>query len=102
MEIIQTKYNGEVTVEPSRYLIFSAGFPGFVDERPLSCSTHPAIQINGDIEIKILAIEGDQARFGIIAPQAVDVHRKEVYVDIQEENNLAANTPENLLDLLND
>lgn len=66
----------------------------------LSRKQNEAIQINDDIEIKILAIEGDQVKIGIAAPKSVDIHRKEVYIDIQEENNLAANVSENLINLL--
>lgn len=68
----------------------------------LSRKQHEAIQINDDIEIKVIAIEGDQVKLGITAPKSVDIHRKEVYVDIQKENNLAASIPGNLVDLLRD
>lgn len=66
----------------------------------LSRKQNEAIQINDDIEIKILAVEGEQVKIGINAPKAVDIHRKEVYADIQKENNLAASVPKNVLDLL--
>lgn len=59
-----------------------------------------AIQIGDDIEIKVLAIEGDQVKIGIHAPQNVEIHRKEVFLDIQRENNEASHSPENVLDLL--
>ncbi|MBU8905990.1 carbon storage regulator CsrA [Desertibacillus haloalkaliphilus] len=51
-----------------------------------------SIQIGDDIEIKIVAIDGDQIKIGIDAPKHVDIHRKEVYLAIQEENSEAANT----------
>ena len=57
-----------------------------------------AIQIGEDIEVKILAIEGDQIKLGISAPKEIDVHRKEVYLDIQKENQEAIS---NKLDILN-
>jgi len=66
----------------------------------LSRKQNEAIQINDDIEIIVLAIEGDQIKLGINAPKSVDIHRKEVYADIQKENNLAASVPENLVQLL--
>lgn len=56
------------------------------------------IQIGADIEVKLLAIEGDQIKLGISAPKEIDVHRKEVYLDIQKENQKAIS---NKLDLLN-
>ncbi|MDV2886284.1 carbon storage regulator CsrA [Alkalihalophilus pseudofirmus] len=49
-----------------------------------------AIQIGDDIEIKILSIEGDQIKLGIEAPRNIEVHRQEVYLEIQRENHEAA------------
>ncbi|GAE26516.1 carbon storage regulator [Halalkalibacter wakoensis JCM 9140] len=58
----------------------------------LSRKLKESIQIGDDIELKIIAIEGDQVKIGINAPRNVDIHRKEVYLAIQEENNAAAQT----------
>ncbi|WP_440894779.1 carbon storage regulator CsrA [Amphibacillus sp. Q70] len=60
-----------------------------------------AIQIGEDIEIKIVGVEGDQIKLGISAPKEIDVHRKEVYLEIQQENKQALNNPDDLLNLLN-
>jgi carbon storage regulator len=49
-----------------------------------------SIVINDNIEITILGIEGDQVRIGINAPKNVSIHRKEVFLEIQEENKKAA------------
>lgn len=49
------------------------------------------IQIGEDIEISILAIEGDQIKIGIQAPRHIDIHRKEIYIAIQQENAEAVN-----------
>ncbi|MCM2675694.1 carbon storage regulator CsrA [Alkalicoccobacillus plakortidis] len=49
------------------------------------------IQIGEDIEISILAIEGDQIKIGIQAPRHIDIHRKEIYITIQQENAEAVN-----------
>lgn len=49
-----------------------------------------AIQIGDDIEVVVLAIDGDQVKLGIRAPKHIDVHRKEVYLAIQAENNAAS------------
>lgn len=46
--------------------------------------------INQDIEIMIVAIEGDKVKIGIKAPKQIEIHRKEVYLTIQEENRQAA------------
>ncbi|MGG3821731.1 carbon storage regulator CsrA [Geobacillus thermodenitrificans] len=49
-----------------------------------------AIQIGDDIEITVLAIQGDQVKLGINAPKHIDIHRKEVYLAIQAENSAAS------------
>ncbi len=46
--------------------------------------------IGEDIEIKIVGVEGDLVRIGIEAPRAVEVHRKEIFLAIKEENQLAS------------
>lgn len=48
--------------------------------------------IGDQIEIKVIAVEKDFVRIGISAPRDINVHRKEVYVAIQEENQLAVQT----------
>ena len=49
-----------------------------------------SIMIGDDIEMTIMGIEGDQIKIGIDAPKNIDIHRKEIYVDIEEHNNAAA------------
>lgn len=56
----------------------------------LSRKISEAIQIGADIEVKVIAVEGDQVKLGIDAPKHIDIHRKEIYLTIQEENNRAA------------
>ncbi|MCY9374642.1 MULTISPECIES: carbon storage regulator CsrA [Bacillus] len=56
----------------------------------LSRKMNEAIQIGADIEVKVIAVEGDQVKIGIDAPKHIDIHRKEIYLTIQEENNRAA------------
>lgn len=56
----------------------------------LTRKTGEAIQIGEDIEITVISIAGDQVKIGISAPENVDIHRKEIYLSIQEENNKAA------------
>lgn len=45
-----------------------------------------SLVINNDIEIEILDIRGDQVKIGISAPRSVPIYRKEVYLQIQDEN----------------
>ncbi|MCY7759414.1 carbon storage regulator CsrA [Bacillus inaquosorum] len=56
----------------------------------LSRKINEAIQIGADIEVKVITVEGDQVKLGIEAPKHIDIHRKEIYLTIQEENNRAA------------
>lgn len=48
-----------------------------------------ALVINNNIEITVLEIRGDQIKLGITAPKDVPVYRKEVYLQIQKENEAA-------------
>ncbi|KKB74397.1 MULTISPECIES: carbon storage regulator CsrA [Bacillus] len=63
----------------------------------LSRKLNEAIQIGDDIEVKIIAIDGDQVKIGIDAPRHIDIHRKEIYLSIQEENSRAASLSNDLL-----
>lgn len=56
----------------------------------LSRQKNETIMIGDDIEITIVDIKGDNVRIGISAPRSIPVHRKEVYLAIQEENLAAA------------
>lgn len=48
-----------------------------------------ALVINNNIEITVLEIRGDQIKIGISAPKEVPIYRKEVYLQIQQENEAA-------------
>jgi carbon storage regulator len=48
-----------------------------------------ALIVNNNIEITVLEIRGDQIKLGIAAPKDVPVYRKEVYLQIQKENQAA-------------
>lgn len=45
-----------------------------------------SLVVNNNIEITVLEIRGDQIKIGISAPKNVPVYRKEVYLQIQKEN----------------
>ncbi|GGJ60636.1 carbon storage regulator CsrA [Virgibacillus salexigens] len=66
----------------------------------LSRKEDEAIQIGDEIEVKVLAIEGDQIKIGIHAPKSIDIYRKEIYLDIKDANNQAVNISSDLVDLL--
>lgn len=58
----------------------------------LSRKKGEAIIVNQDIELTILEIKGDQVKIGISAPKSIPVYRKEVYLQIQEENKEVVNS----------
>ena len=46
----------------------------------------------GEIVITVLEVRGDQVRIGIKAPREVQVHRDEVWAELQKANRAAALT----------
>jgi len=46
-----------------------------------------SIMIDNDIELKVLKIRGSQVHLGIDAPKRAAVHRKEVWLRIQDEQD---------------
>ena len=55
----------------------------------LTRKSNQSIMIGDDIEISVLAIMGEKVRIGIEAPRSVPVFRREVYVEIQEDQEAA-------------
>ncbi|QCR31496.1 carbon storage regulator CsrA [Lysinibacillus sp. SGAir0095] len=66
----------------------------------LSRKKNESIMIGDHIEIKVLSVEGDQVKLGIVAPKNVKVHRSEVFQAIKEQNKEALNMNTNLLEQL--
>ena len=58
----------------------------------LSRKKGEALVVNNNIEITVLDIRGDQVKLGISAPKDVPIYRKEVYLQIQEENKASLST----------
>ncbi|MCR5204832.1 MAG: carbon storage regulator CsrA [Lachnospiraceae bacterium] len=56
----------------------------------LSRKTNESIMFGNDIEVTVLEIKGDQVKIGVTAPKSVAIFRKEIYLQIQEENKKAA------------
>ena len=53
----------------------------------LTRKSNQSIMIGDDIEISVLAVMGEKVRIGIDAPRSVPVFRREVYVEIQEDQD---------------
>ncbi|MBR4777981.1 MAG: carbon storage regulator CsrA [Lachnospiraceae bacterium] len=56
----------------------------------LSRKVNESIMLGNDIEVTVLEIKGDQVKIGIKAPKNVSIFRKEIYLQIEEENKKAA------------
>lgn len=48
-----------------------------------------SLMIGDDIEVKILSIDGDTVRIGVEAPRSVVILRRELYLQVVEENRSA-------------
>lgn len=59
----------------------------------LSRKTGEGIALDHDIEIEVLAIEGDRVRIGIKAPKEMRIFRKELLVETIDLNREASKTP---------
>ncbi len=55
----------------------------------LSRKSGESIVIDGRIHVKIIRVEGDTVKVGVVAPADVPVHRLEVYEEIQRNNEQA-------------
>lgn len=63
----------------------------------LSRKKDESIMIDNNIEIKILSIDGEQVKIGIVAPKSVKVHRTEIFEAIQAQNQAALNIEPSIL-----
>ena len=59
-----------------------------------------SIIIDDKIEITVTSIEGDLIKLGISAPKEIPIHRKEIYLEIQEENKSAVSNVIDISDFL--
>lgn len=66
----------------------------------LNRKVNESLKIGDDIEVKVIAVEGDQVKIGIAAPKHIDIHRQEVYEKITEENQEAMQAPTDWMDLI--
>ncbi|MBM7551430.1 carbon storage regulator CsrA [Thalassobacillus pellis] len=66
----------------------------------LNRKVNESLKIGDDIEVKVIAVDGDQVKIGISAPKNVDIYRQEIYQKIIAENEDAMKTPDEWMDLL--
>ena len=68
----------------------------------LSRRERDSIMIGHDTVVTVLSIHRDHVRLGIQAPRDVEVHREEVYKELQRANQAAASSTPADLDQLAD
>lgn len=56
----------------------------------LSRKVGEVIKIGNDIELTVVSVSGDQVKIGIKAPKQVEIHRKEIFDQIYNENKAAS------------
>ena len=49
-----------------------------------------SIMIGDEVVLTVIEVRGDQVRLGIDAPRHMSVHRKEIWLQIKEENAASA------------
>lgn len=62
----------------------------------LTRKRNESIMVGEDIEIVVLEIASNQVRIGVNAPKDCVIFRKEIFLEIQEENIKAARQAESL------
>ena len=61
-----------------------------------------SIMIGDDVVVTVLDVRGDVVRVGIKAPRSVQVHREEVYRELQKANLDAASPSEHAVEVLSE
>lgn len=56
----------------------------------LSRRPQQSLLIGHDVVVTVLEVNGDTVRIGIKAPSDVDIHREEIYRDLQKANQAAS------------
>jgi carbon storage regulator len=56
----------------------------------LSRRAGESVVVGDDVVVTVLDVRGDVVRIGITAPRAIQVHREEVYRELQQANREAA------------
>jgi carbon storage regulator len=61
-----------------------------------------SIMIGDEVVVTVLDVRGDVVRLGIKAPRSVQVHREEVYRELQKANREAASPSEQAVEALSE
>ena len=64
----------------------------------LTRKSNQSIMIGDDIEVSVLSIMGEKVRIGIQAPRDIPVYRKEVYLEIQQDEAARGASPRDEVD----
>ena len=68
----------------------------------LTRRANQSIMIGHEIVVTVLEVRGDQVRLGIKAPRSIDVHREEIFAQLQQANRDAVRTSKEGLEPLED
>ena len=68
----------------------------------LTRRANQSIMIGHEIVVTVLEVRGDQVRLGIKAPRSIDVHREEIFLQLQQANREAATSSNEVLESLSD
>jgi carbon storage regulator len=68
----------------------------------LTRRANQSIMIGHEIVVTVLEVRGDQVRLGIKAPRSIDVHREEIFAQLQQANRDAVRTSKEGLESLED
>jgi carbon storage regulator len=68
----------------------------------LTRRANQSIMIGHEIVVTVLEVRGDQVRLGIKAPRSIDVHREEIFAQLQQANRDAVRSTAEGLDSLED
>ena len=66
----------------------------------LTRRANQSIMIGHEIVVTVLEVRGDQVRLGIKAPRSIDVHREEIFAQLQQANRDAVQPKPNELEAL--
>lgn len=68
----------------------------------LTRRANQSIMIGHEIVVTVLEVRGDQVRLGIKAPRSIDVHREEIFLQLQQANRDAVTSSNDVLETLSE